>query len=70
MTCQLSPGPMASSTRLLTYWEAVGVIAALRAGIDCNSVRRPLTPTKVSLWQSGDKGVVPVEILPNVVYDP
>jgi hypothetical protein len=29
------------------YWEAAGVISALRAGIDPRSVRRPLSPTKV-----------------------
>jgi len=30
------------------YWEAVGVIAAMRAGIDPASVRRPLAETIVS----------------------
>jgi len=30
------------------YWEAVGVIAALRAGIDPHTVRRPLAETRVS----------------------
>lgn len=30
------------------YWEAVGVIAAMRAGIDPASVRRPLAKTSVS----------------------
>ncbi|MCO6437302.1 MAG: DUF3326 domain-containing protein [Phycisphaerae bacterium] len=30
------------------YWEAVGVIAAMRAGIDPESVRRPLAKTKLS----------------------
>jgi hypothetical protein len=30
------------------YWEAAGVIAAMRAGIDPASVRRPLAETKVS----------------------
>ena len=29
------------------YWEAAGVMAALRAGIDPESVRRPLLPAKV-----------------------
>jgi len=31
------------------YWEAAGVIAALRAGIPPNSVRRPLEDTRVSI---------------------
>ena len=30
------------------YWESVGVIAAIRAGIDPNSVRRPLRCTRLS----------------------
>jgi hypothetical protein len=30
------------------YWEAVGVIAAMRAGVDPVSVRRPLAKTCVS----------------------
>ena len=30
------------------YWEAVGVIAALRAGIDPQTVRRPLAQTRVT----------------------
>jgi hypothetical protein len=30
------------------YWEAVGVLAAMRAGIDPASVRRPLAETRVS----------------------
>jgi hypothetical protein len=30
------------------YWEVVGVIAAMRAGIDPASVRRPFTETFVS----------------------
>ncbi len=34
--------------RVANYWEAVGVIAADRAGIDPASVRRPLTDTVVS----------------------
>lgn len=29
------------------YWEAAGIIAAMKAGIEPNSVRRPLEPTKV-----------------------
>jgi hypothetical protein len=29
------------------YWEAAGVMSALRAGIDPRAVRRPLSPTKV-----------------------
>lgn len=34
--------------RVGNYWEAVGVIAAMRAGIDPASVRRPLAGTLVS----------------------
>jgi hypothetical protein len=34
--------------RVGNYWEAVGVIAAMRAGIDPASVRRPLAATFVS----------------------
>ena len=34
--------------RVSNYWEAVGVIAAMRAGIDPASVRRPLAETFVS----------------------
>ena len=34
--------------RVANYWEAVGVIAAARAGIDPASVRRPLADTVVS----------------------
>ena len=34
--------------RVGNYWEAVGVIAAMRAGIDPASVRRPLAETMVS----------------------
>ena len=30
------------------YWEAAGVMSALRAGIDPQSVRRPISPTNVS----------------------
>ena len=34
--------------RVRNYWEAAGVIAAMRAGIDPVAVRRPLTATQVS----------------------
>lgn len=34
--------------RVGNYWEAVGVIAAMRAGVDPASVRRPLAETVVS----------------------
>lgn len=33
------------------YWEAVGVIAALRAGIDPRTVRRPLAETRMTRFQ-------------------
>ena len=31
------------------YWEATGVMSAMKAGIDPSSVRRPLAPTNYSL---------------------
>ena len=37
--------------RVDSYCEAVGVLAAIRAGIDCDSLRRPLAPTNVSCPQ-------------------
>jgi len=38
--------------RVANYWEAVGVIAAIRAGIDPLSVRRPLAQTVVSKFDA------------------
>ena len=38
--------------RVSNYLEAVGVLATLRAGIDCDSVRRPLSPTRVTRWRT------------------
>jgi Protein of unknown function (DUF3326) len=38
--------------RVANYWEAVGVIAAIRAGIDPLSVRRPLAQTVVSTFET------------------
>tara|TARA_Y100000310_G_scaffold345815_1_gene470390 strand:+ start:5940 stop:6095 length:156 start_codon:yes stop_codon:yes gene_type:complete len=34
--------------RVENYEEAIGVLSSIKAGIDSNSVRRPLSPTKVS----------------------
>lgn len=34
--------------RAENYWEAVGIVAALRAGIEPYSVRRPFAPTTLS----------------------
>lgn len=34
------------------YWEAAGVMAALRAGIDPDAVRRPLWPANVDEYES------------------
>ena len=34
--------------RVENYEEAIGVLSSIKAGIDPNSVRRPLSPTKVS----------------------
>ena len=39
--------------RVGNYWEAVGVIAAMRAGIDPAAVRRPLARTAVSKFYAG-----------------
>ncbi len=38
------------------YWEAVGVIAAIRAGVDPSSVRRPLAETVVSEFDAHGDG--------------
>ena len=38
--------------RVANYWEAAGVMAALRAGINPASVRRPLLPVPVELAES------------------
>ena len=40
------------------YWEAVGVIAAMRAGIDPSAVRRPLDETTVSKFTTHKLGTV------------
>ncbi len=40
--------------QLENYWEAAGVIAAMRAGIDPVSVRRPLARTTVSKFVASD----------------
>ena len=34
------------------YWEAVGVVVAMRAGIDPASVRRPLARTRLSTFDA------------------
>ena len=39
------------------YWEAAGVMAAMRAGIDPTAVRRPLQPAMVEKWASGSSGI-------------
>ena len=38
--------------RVENYWEAAGVIAAMRAGVDPGSVRRPLEDTLVSTFEA------------------
>ena len=35
------------------YWEAAGVLASLKAGLDPYSVRRPMPAAHVSTWPSG-----------------
>ena len=42
------PWAVGQFTQVANYWEAAGVIAAMRAGIDPGSVRRPLSDTYVS----------------------
>jgi hypothetical protein len=42
--------------RVESYWEAAGVIASIRAGIDPMSVRRPLEQTLVSIFTSSQHG--------------
>ena len=39
--------------RVGNYWEAAGVMAALKAGVDPGSVRRPLTPVRVEKSSAG-----------------
>ncbi len=36
------------------YWEATGVLCALRAGIAPNSIRRPFSKLEVKTWQDAD----------------
>ena len=38
--------------RVCNYWEAAGVIATMRAGIDPEAVRRPLSATQVSRFKA------------------
>ena len=54
MKNDLSRLPWASGQfhRVENYWEVVGVVAALRAGIDPASVRRPLSRTMVSRFDA------------------
>ena len=56
MKNDLSSLPWASGQfhQLENYWEAAGVIAAMRAGIDPVSVRRPLARTTVSKFVASD----------------
>jgi hypothetical protein len=44
--------------QVANYWEAAGLLAALRAGIDPKSVRRPLAATAVSQTASSPSGDV------------
>ena len=37
------------------YWEAVGVMTSLKAGIDPRSVRRPISPTVSERTEFGDE---------------
>ena len=36
------------------YWEAAGVLSALRAGIAPNSIRRPFPKLEVKTWRDAD----------------
>ena len=42
------------------YWEAAGVVAAMRAGIEPTSVRRPLASTIVTRFRAGDVLRLPI----------
>ena len=46
------------------YWEAAGVMAALRAGIDPQAVRRPLKPAIVEKRVGGSSGIAEVLAAP------
>lgn len=46
--------PLDQLIKVKNYWEAAGVIAALRAGIDPRCVRRPLGNTFVSTFRLSD----------------
>ena len=46
--------------RVDNYCEAVGVLAAIRAGIACDSVRRPIAPTRVSYSQADSNAPIGV----------
>ena len=48
------------------YWEAVGVIAAMRAGIDPASTRRPLEATRVSRYAASSSQPKPEALLASV----
>ncbi len=45
------------------YWEAVGVIAALRAGIDPRTVRRPLAATQVTRFEGARSTPAPKPLI-------
>ena len=45
------------------YWEAVGVMTALKAGVAPDSLRRPLAPTRVETRSLGAEESVPDEVL-------
>ena len=45
--------------RVCNYWEAAGIIAAIRAGIDPAAVRRPLAATRVSRFKAESTATCP-----------
>ena len=51
------------------YWEAVGVMASLRAGVEPSSVRRPITPMEVER-STGDLGVGLLPVFPAKAGNP
>jgi CBS domain-containing protein len=53
------PWPEGQFFQVANYWEAAGVISALRAGIDPMSVRRPLAATRHTVYEAEGLDEVP-----------
>ena len=52
------PWAEAQFFQVANYWEAAGVISALRAGIDPKSVRRPLAATRHTVYEAEDSNTL------------